>query len=174
MINLKKSVKRVLALSVVAMASTFGAFAADTTDGVFISFTDGSDALQLKFESEPQISMTNGGLVVTTTKLGKELTFEFSDVEKMYFGLVTDETTSGVTETEVAKKASVVFAYADGVVKVSGLSNGETVRVVALNGTVYKSVKATAEGTAEFNIDNAQVGVYIVTTNSLNFKLIKK
>ncbi len=174
MINLKKSVKRVLALSVVAMASTFGAFAADTTDGVFISFTDGSNALQLKFESEPQISMTNGGLVVTTTKLGKELTFEFSDVEKMYFGLVTDETTSGVTETEVAKKASVVFAYADGVVKVSGLSSGETVRVVALNGTVYKSVKATAEGTAEFNIDNAQAGVYIVTTNSLNFKLIKK
>lgn len=174
MINLKKSVKRILALAVVAMAST-SAFAADTTpDGVFISFTNDEEILQLKFESEPQISMTSDGLTVTTTKLGKTLTYEFKDVDKMYFSTVTDETTSGVTETEVAKKASVVFAYANGVVKVSGLSAGETVSVVAINGTVYKSVKATAEGTAEFNIDNAQTGVYIVTTNSLNFKLIKR
>ncbi len=168
-------IKRVFAVAVVAAASVFSASAADPT-GVKIEFQDEDEnsTLQLLFTSNPEIKMTTDGVQVTSDKLDKTLTYEFTDVKKVSFVEVTNETTSGITKNEVAKKPNVVFAYSNGVIKVSGLSANELVRVVAINGTVFKSAKASNEGTLDIDIDNAQAGVYVVTTNSVNFKLIKK
>ena len=68
-----------------------------------------------------------------------------------------------------------MFTYVGGVVTVSGMTAGERLAVVTINGSQVSATKADNEGNARVDLGSAPTGVYVVSTGSgVSFKLLKK
>ena len=68
-----------------------------------------------------------------------------------------------------------MFTYVGGVVTVSGMTAGERLAVVTINGSQVSATKADNEGNARIDLSGAPNGVYVVSTGSgVSFKLLKK
>lgn len=164
-------IKRAMAVVAIVASSAISIFAAEPT-GVVVDLNDGNQ-VKIFFESNPLISLTTDGVSITSDNLDGALTYEFDKVKKVYFDEFPSEVITGIEKNEAVEQKAT-FAYSNGVIKVSGLKGGAQVRVVALNGAICKSAKATNDGTLELDINNIQAGVYIVTAGNVNFKITKK
>lgn len=158
-----------LVLPVALALCGLGAFAA--TPGVTFLFTNGQK-VSFAFASKPQIAVTAEGLSVSSSSTAT-VSYLFADVQKFYF---EDDIATAISQVkDDASAQSPVFHYVDGVVSVSGMSAGERLTVVAINGNQLNAAKADGEGKASVDINGAPAGVYIVSTGSgVSFKILKK
>ncbi len=158
-----------LALPVALALCSLGAFAA--TPGVTFLFTNGQKA-SFAFASKPQIAVTAEGLSVSSSSAAA-VSYLFADVQKFYF---EDDISTSILQVESSARAqSPVFHYVEGVVIVSGMTAGERLVAVSLNGNQVNAAKADVEGKASVDINGAPAGVYIISTGSgVSFKVLKK
>jgi hypothetical protein len=142
------------------------------TPGVTLLFSNGQKA-SFAFASEPVIEV-NG--VILTVSSANEATVEllFPNLQRFYF----EDDIYGTDISQVGDDVSgshPVFSYANGVVSVSGLSTGERVTVVTINGSIVTTAKADNTGNASINLCNEPAGVYVISTGKgVSFKLLKK
>jgi hypothetical protein len=139
--------------------------------GVTFLFTNGKKA-SFAFASKPEIAVGNDGITISSSN-SNPVSYTFSDVQRFYF---EDDIETGIQQVECSASANQpVFRYVDGVVTVSGMSAGERLAVVTLDGSQVDATKADAEGNALIGLGSAPAGVYVVSTGSgVSFKLLKK
>lgn len=129
-------------------------------------------------------------LIINKDK-GNEVSVDFKDFSKIYFkdGKVIFDNENGLSfplidlrtmhfeaEEQTLSISSPVddnvrFEYGNGWIKVTGLPEGATLDIYAINGAKTLSVKAyTGE---EIDISNLAAGIYIVNSGKHSFKIIK-
>ena len=157
---------------IMSMALALGSLTAmAATPGVTFLFSNGTKA-SFAFANKPVIAVTTDGLTVSATGASK-VSYSFADVQKFYF---EDDivTAIGQVKNDVSAQRPV-FAYVDGVVAVSGMTAGERLAVVTINGSQISATKADNEGNARVDLGSAPAGIYVVSTGSgVSFKLLKK
>ena len=139
--------------------------------GVTFLFTNGKKA-SFAFANKPVIAVTTDGLTVYATGASK-VSYSFADVQKFYF---EDDVVTAIERVKNDVSAQrPVFAYVGGVVTVRGMTAGERLAVVTINGSQVSATKADNEGNARVDLGSAPAGIYVVSTDSgVSFKLLKK
>lgn len=145
-----------------AMASATPTFA--ETTHVTVDLTDGTKFSYLLSES-PKISYQADSFIVSGSA---RTAFELSEVDSYHF---TDGSLSNVA---VLGSNEIRITYSDNShVKAEGLQPKSAVVLYSVAGAAIQQVNASEEGMAELELPQAK-GVYILKTDSQNFKLIKE
>lgn len=119
------------------------------------------------FEEKPIASFTDNYLVIKSTKvevqyeLAKITKFTFDDVDDAVIGVKADETKASITLDEYT--VSIIGAKAD-----------ITVLLLASDGKQIQSYKTNPDGSITFSIAELPEGTYIIKSESLTVKILKK
>lgn len=127
-------------------------------DGQIISFG---------FEEKPVVTFTDNELVVTSTKA--EARYQLATVAKFTFD-VEGTAVEGIKD-DVRTAAISLDEY---VVFLTGAKPEITVRLIASDGKVLQSYKTDRNGYVQFSIADLPEGTYIISSESLNVKILKK
>jgi hypothetical protein len=127
-------------------------------DGQIISFG---------FEEKPVVTFTDNELVVTSTKA--EARYQLATVAKFTFD-VEGTAVEGIKD-DVRTAAISLDEY---VVSLTGAKPEITVRLIASDGKVLQSYKTDRNGYVQFSIADLPEGTYIISSESLNVKILKK
>lgn len=141
--------------------------------GVAFLFNDGTTA-SFAFSSRPKIVVSQDGLTVSAQGRG-DASFQFADVRRYYFVSDIDAGIEGVRGDGASSAVSrPVFRYASGVVAVSGMRRGESLRAYSVGGAAVGSAVADADGNASVDLSGVAHGIYVISTGSgVSFKVIK-
>lgn len=119
------------------------------------------------FEEKPLVTFTETELVVKTSKV--ELRYELSKFSKFTF----DEKEIDDTVMPVINyKASITLD--EYIVYISGAKADIVVRLIASNGQTLNTYKTDSDGSVKFSISELLKGTYIIASESLTCKIIKK
>lgn len=119
------------------------------------------------FDEKPVVSFTDNYLVVKSG--GAEVQYALSTFSKLTF----DDKEAGVDGIgDDAGKASV--SLDEYVVAINGAKADIPVRLVALDGKEIQSYKTDKEGAVTFSIADLPEGIYIISSESLTVKILKK
>jgi len=122
------------------------------------------DEFSFGFTDKPVVTYTESDLVLTTEKTSVE--FPLESLLKFTF---TDQPTDVPTvETRADLKVW------DNTVLLTGLGAETQVQLVAIDGKVVATYKATTEGRLYFSIAELPAGTYIIKSDSINCKILKK
>ena len=119
------------------------------------------------FEDKPVVKFADSLLVVTTAKT--ELRYEIVKIAKFTFDGV-ESTVNGIGSD--ARKASVTLD--EYTVSISGVEADTEIRLVSPDGKLLQSYKSDADGQITFSIAQLPQGTYLITSDSLTCKIIKK
>ncbi|MBO7049768.1 MAG: hypothetical protein J6W42_04040 [Bacteroidaceae bacterium] len=119
------------------------------------------------FEEKPLVTFTETELVVKTSKV--ELRYELSKFSKFTFDeKEVDDAVNPITE----KKASITLD--EYTVCITGAKADIVVRLIASSGQPLNSYKTDSNGSVTFSISELPEGTYIIASESLTCKIIKK
>lgn len=129
---------------------------------VIFHFADGTQSSYL-FADKPKVAIQ--GDDVTITAGTSELTCEFSDIQKITFGTVTD----GISAISSARPP---FLLNGSTISFGGMSPNEPVEVFSLSGTRLKSARADASGSLSLELSDLGPQIVIVKSKSSTFKTV--
>lgn len=119
------------------------------------------------FEEKPVVTFTDNALIIKSTKievqyeLAKVSKFTFDDVEDAVIGIKVDDAKASITLDEYT-------------VSISGAAADITVRLIASDGKQLQSYKTNQDGSVTFSIAELPEGTYIIVSESLTCKILKK
>lgn len=137
---------------------------------IFVWHYDGSyDAFS--FREHPVI--TCDGTTVKVVTRFTEIEFEEADVHKYTF---SDSKEPIITEigSVPADGQRPRMKYKNDCVWIQGCAPGSLLRLFTLDGRGCGAYKVSADGRAEFNLSGLPVGIYILKTETITYKIIKK
>ena len=155
-------IRRILSLlySVLITASVF------SQNTLTIHQKDGQQ-FSFGFEEKPLVTFTETDLVVKTTKV--ELRYELLNVSKFTFD---EKSIDDAVISVVNNKTSITLD--EYTVCISEAKADIVVRLIASNGQILKSYKTDSDGSVTFSISELPEGTYIIASESLTCKIIKK
>lgn len=154
-------------LFVLAALAMMSASAADEANAVFVHPKSG-DAVAYLFSAQPKVTYEGTQMVIEGEDI--DVVYDLTEVEKMDFGVYEEPT--GVTEAEVRDtKVSVICSGES--VTVNGIEAGSAVCVYNLAGQLVSKAQASGDGSASLNVPSGG-SLYIVKTNTVSFKIVKK
>lgn len=119
------------------------------------------------FEEKPIVSFTDNFLIIKSTKaevqyeLVKVAKVTFDDVNDALIGIKVDDTKTSITLDEYY--VSILGSKAD-----------ITVLLLTSDGKQLQSYKTNTDGSVTFCIAELPEGIYIITSESLTVKILKK
>lgn len=119
------------------------------------------------FEDKPVVSFTDSDLIVKSTKT--ELTYALSSVSKFTFDDIEDAVIS--INDDAAKAVITLDSYT---VSITGAKADIEVRLNSSDGKLLQSYKTTQNGSLTFSIAELPKGTYIISSESLTCKILKK
>lgn len=119
------------------------------------------------FEDKPVVSFTDTDLIVKSTKT--ELTYALSSVSKFTFDDIEDAVIS--IKGDAAKAVITLDSYT---VSITGAKADITVRLISSDGKQLYSFKTSQDGSLTFSIAELPQGTYIISSESLTCKILKK
>ena len=119
------------------------------------------------FEDKPVITYTDSALVLKTAKT--ELSFPLSALDKLSF---TDIETVVAPVKESKSDGQLTLENYE--VSISGAEPGAEVSVVGADGKKLASYKTDASGCVSFSIAQLPQGIYVIKSESLTCKILKK
>lgn len=120
------------------------------------------------FEEKPLVTFTETELVVKTSKI--ELRYALSRFSKFTFDDIPSSV--GKVAVDVADKASITLD--EYIVSISGAKADIEVRLIASDGKTLQIHKTDPDGSVSFSIYDLPDGTYIIASESLTCKIIKK
>ena len=118
------------------------------------------------FEDKPVITYTDNDLVLKTTKT--EVQYPLSSLAKFTFTDLEDAVIS-IKDDKAAQMELDNY-----VVSITGAKSGVTVSVVGSDGKTLNSYKTDTDGSVTFSIAELPEGVYIIKSENLTCKILKK
>ena len=125
------------------------------------------EQLSFGFEDKPVIKFTDNEIVLTSAKT--ELRFQFANVAKLTFDDIDDAVIS--IKADGTKASITLDEYTE---SISGAKSDATVQLIASDGKQLQSYKTSQDGTVTFSIADLPEGTYIIITDSLTVKILKK
>lgn len=119
------------------------------------------------FDDKPVITYTDNDLVLKTTKT--EVQYPLESLLKLTFN--DSETAVKPVLKDGKNPALVLDSYA---VNISGAKAGVEVTVFSADGKSVNSYKASPDGNVSFSIADLTEGVYIIKSENLSIKVLKK
>ena len=124
-------------------------------DGQYVDFL---------FEDEPAVYYREDYLVINTAIT--EVQYPFESVAKFTF-------TDVATKTEVIKETPA-FTLDNYAISITGAKAQVKVTVISSDGKPVETYKIDADGNAVFSISALPAGMYIINSENLTFKVLKK
>lgn len=116
---------------------------------------------------KPVITYVDNEMVITTTKT--VLQYPLASVSQLTFS--DDETSVAPVADE---KQAPVLELDNYVVRITGADAEASVTVVASDGKTLIRTKVNSDGTATFSVAELPEGIYIIKSENLTFKILKK
>lgn len=119
------------------------------------------------FEEKPVVSFTDVALAIKSTKvevqyeLAKVAKFTFDDVADVVNAIKADDVNASITLDEYS--VSIIGAKADA-----------TVHLIASDGKQLQTYRTDQDGSLSFSIADLPQGTYIIASESLTCKILKK
>lgn len=161
---MKKTILAIFA----ALATVFGAAAADYAYTLVVNKTDGSK-VNFLFENTPLATFDNDNINITEVVSGLVFTYPLTDVVDMTFDkeIIPD----GVENLGLGG-SDVAFGLNKETLDVYGAPEGSVVYVYDLKGYLRAQASVTADGKASVRIADFEPGAYIVKVGNNTFKFI--
>lgn len=138
---------------------------AQETEEVMVVETKGGEDVVFRFPEKPEMTFSGENVKIQSTK--ETVLYPMNEVAQVKF-----ETRSAGVENAMADN-EVSFRF-DGDLTVEGINAGTAVTVYSLNGVQCLEGKADSNGKVVLPAGTLAPGVYIVKTNKLSFKIVKK
>ena len=122
------------------------------------------------FKYEPVITFTDTDIVLTTS-MGS-ITYPLANLTKFTFSK-KDLPTTEVEEIEEDVR-KVTFSIDEYTINIDGAKADEAVYVIASDGKVLDAYKTDKEGSLSFSIADLPDGTYIIRSEEITFKILKK
>ena len=120
------------------------------------------------FEDKPVVKFTDNEMVVTSTKT--ELRCALAQMAKFSF----DDDKETAVEATIPDSAKAVIALDENTVSIIGAKPDATVCIFASDGKQLQSYNTNQDGIATFSIADLPKGTYIISSESLTVKILKK
>ena len=146
------------------MAFLLLALSLSAQNGLVIHQKDGG-TFGYGFEDKPVITYTQSELVLTTAKV--QISYPLASLSKFTF---EDVETS--VESVVEERASL--SLSEDCVTIGGAVPESVVFVYGSDGKSVKSLATDADGNLTFSVGELADGVYVIKTESVSFKILKK
>lgn len=121
------------------------------------------------FKYEPVITFTDTDIVLTTT-MGS-ITYPLANLTKFTFGKKDLPTEVEEVKEDVRK---VSFSIDEYTINIDGAKADEAVHVIATDGKVVGAYKTDQDGVLSFSIADLPDGTYIIRSEEITFKILKK
>lgn len=119
------------------------------------------------FVESPTISYTDTDIVIKTSKT--EVCYPLSAIAKFKF----TECETGVFDIEDGVKTPVLSLESNNV-NITGAKSNVTVSVIGIDGKIINTYKTDEEGCVTFSIAELPAGIYIINSENLTCKILKK
>ena len=119
------------------------------------------------FDEKPVISFTDTELVLKTT--GTELQYALASLAKFTFA----DAATGVDAVKEDLNGPI-FTLQNYAVSITGSKSGINVKVISNDGKPVASYKTDEDGNVSFSISELPSGIYIINSENLTFKVLKK
>ena len=142
-----------------------------TPDFYFVVWMHSGARISLPLAEHPVLTYSDGDIVVTTSQ--EQLTYAHVDVRKF---TLSDEDIShegGTTDIEATNREAQWQRQGD-VMYFAGCTPGERVTVYNATGQLVTQYVISADGTLQIPLSQFGEGMYIVKTESITYKFMKK
>ena len=156
-----------VALLALSILTPVAVLAQDDLNYLIIHQKDGTEA-SFGFNEKPVITYTDNDLIIKTTT-APEMHYLLASLSKISFS----ETPTAVIPVSDQKQAPV-FEFDGNTVNISGVEAEGVIVVVAADGKTVITAKADYDGKASFGIAELPEGIYVVKTDIISFKILKK
>lgn len=158
--------KTILALTA-ALATAFGASAADYTHSFIINKVDGS-TVEYQFQDEPVITISEDNFLVRLVSSPDDgVLYPMADVVNITF-----DKQVGVQAIE-GDTNHVTFGISRETLDVAGLAPGADIYIYNTAGSLCIKAVCNADGAASVNISSLGSGVFVVNAGGNAFKFIR-
>lgn len=125
---------------------------------------------ELAFRYNPVITFTETDAVLTTTVNGREFVVSYPLEKLTKFTFVTKD----ITAVEDVEERNVQFLIEDYTVTITGAKPEIDVRLISSDGKQLGAYKTDKDGSVSFSIAELAAGTYIITSQDITFKILKK
>lgn len=160
----KRRMKKTILFLLMFFASVSMSVSAQNT--VIVHQKDGK-TVSFGLPEKPVITYADNEMVITTTKT--VLQYPLASVSQLTFS--DDETSVAPVADE---KQAPVLELDNYVVRITGADAEASVTVVASDGKTLILTKVNSDGTATFSVAELPEGIYIIKSENLTFKILKK
>lgn len=126
---------------------------------------------ELAFKYNPVVTFTETDAVLTTTVNGREIVVSYPLEKLTKFTFVTKDITA---VDEVEEDRNVQFLIEDYTVTITGAKPEIVVRLISSDGKQLGAYKTDKDGSVSFSIAELAVGTYIIASEDITFKILKK
>ena len=126
---------------------------------------------ELAFKYKPVITFTDTDAVLTTVVNGREIVVSYPLENLTKFTFVTKDITA---VQEVEEERNVQFLIEDYTVTLTGAKPEIVVRLISSDGKQLGSYKTDKDGSVSFSIADLANGTYIIASEDITFKILKK
>lgn len=124
--------------------------------------------MSFPLSENPKVTHSDANLIVSTTTTTIE--YAKTEVSKFTLKINEQETTSinniKTPDSSIKQNGNLIF--------MSGFSTGSTVRVFTINGQAVLTDHICNDGTLTLNLSPFTGGIYIISTESITYKFIKR
>lgn len=157
--------KRSIVFSFVMLFASLAAFGQNT---LTIHLKD-SRQLSFGFDKKPVVTFTDTDLVVKTDDV--ELNYGLALLHKFTFDTVETPVETDVDNPQESKSVFSLDAYT---VMITGAKADMSVSLIAPDGKTLQTYKTDSEGILSFSIADLPEGLYIISSDSITCKILKK
>ena len=125
---------------------------------------------ELAFKYNPVVTFTETDAVLTTTVNGREIVVSYPLEKLTKFTFVTKD----ITAVDEVEDRNVQFMIEDYTVTITGAKPEIVVRLISMDGKQLGAYKTDKDGSVSFSIAELAVGTYIIASEDITFKILKK
>ena len=125
---------------------------------------------ELAFKYNPVVTFTETDAVLTTTVNGREIVVSYPLEKLTKFTFVTKD----ITAVDEVEDRNVQFLIEDYTVTITGAKPEIVVRLISIDGKQLGAYKTDKDGSVSFSIAELAVGTYIIASEDITFKILKK
>lgn len=137
----------------------------------FVAWLNDGSRTAYALGQHPVVTYTNGELLLTTTQ--QQVAYTAGDVRKFTFS-ASDISCDAPTSVTSPLEQDWQFNLQQGNVRFSGSPAGSTISIYAIDGKLLHTTTTDEAGNATIDIASYPAGVYIIKTETITHKIIKR
>lgn len=137
----------------------------------FVAWLNDGSRTAYTLGQHPVVTYTNGELLLTTTQ--QQVAYAAGDVRKFTFS-ASDISCDAPTSVTSPLEQGQQFNLQQGNVRFSGSPAGSTISIYAIDGKLLHTTTTDEAGNAIIDITSYPAGVYIIKTETITHKIIKR